>query len=157
LRAELHVVLVKPQIPQNTGSISRLCAATATHLHLVGELGFSLADRYLKRAGLDYWPHVLLHRHATLDDCLAGAAPEQVAFYSSHGKAVYTAFRPPTDAWFVFGREADGLPADLLAKETDRTYSIPILPVVRSLNLANAVSIVLYDALSQRGFAMGPP
>ncbi|MEZ4268877.1 MAG: tRNA (cytidine(34)-2'-O)-methyltransferase [Myxococcota bacterium] len=155
MRAELHVVLVNPQIPQNTGSISRLCAATATHLHLVGELGFSLADRYLKRAGLDYWPHVLLHRHATLDECLAPAGLDQVAFYSSHGKAVYTAFRPTGDAWFVFGREADGLPPDLLAKETERTYSIPILPVVRSLNLANAVSIVLYDALSTRGFAMG--
>jgi tRNA (cytidine/uridine-2'-O-)-methyltransferase len=153
----LHVVLVNPQIPQNTGSISRLCAATATHLHLVGELGFSLADRYLKRAGLDYWPHVLLHRHATLDECLAGAAPEAVALYSSHSTKRYTAFRPPADAWFVFGREADGLPPELLAREHDRTYAIPILPVVRSLNLANAVSIVLYDALSQRDFAMGGP
>ncbi|MCB9728121.1 MAG: tRNA (cytidine(34)-2'-O)-methyltransferase [Deltaproteobacteria bacterium] len=151
----MHVVLVTPQIPQNTGSISRLCAATGTHLHLVGELGFSLADRYLKRAGLDYWPHVLLHRHETLDECLASADPASVAFYSSHATSLYTDFAPPADPWMVFGREADGLPKELLARESARTYSIPILPVVRSLNLANAVSIVLYEALRQRGFPLG--
>ncbi len=149
----LHVVLVTPQIPQNTGNISRLCAGTGTHLHLVGELGFSLSDRYLKRAGLDYWPHVSLHLHDTLDEALAGVPVGAIACYSSRAEALYTEFSPVDgEAWLVFGREADGLPAEVLAEHAGRTYKIPILPVVRSLNLSNAVAIVVYDALRQVGF-----
>ena len=149
----LHVVLLSPQIPQNTGNISRLCAATGTHLHLVGTLGFSLSDKYLKRAGLDYWPHVKLHLHDTLDEALSEAPSGGVAYYSSHGTQRYDQFTPPGgEAWLVFGREADGLPADVLADHAGDTYKIPIRPVVRSLNLANAVAIVLYDALRQVGF-----
>ncbi len=149
----MHIVLVTPQIPQNTGSISRLCAATSTHLHLVGKLGFSLEDKYLRRAGLDYWPHVKLHLHDTLDDVLAEAGPDSVAFYSSHGVRPYTDFTPSGDPWLVFGREADGLPKDVLATHAAQTYTIPILPAVRSLNLANACSIVLYEHLRRRRFA----
>ena len=148
----MHVVLVNPQIPGNTGAISRLCAGTGTDLHLVGELGFSLDDRYLKRAGLDYWPHVMLHRHDDLEQALGGVPPESVAFYSSHAARPYTDFAAPADAWFVFGREADGLPKALLTREAERAYRIPILPAVRSLNLACAAGIVLYDALRCHGF-----
>lgn len=148
----MHIVLVTPQIPQNTGSIARLCAGTDTELHLVGELGFSLEDRYLKRAGLDYWPHVRLHLHNTLEDVIGGQPHDQVAFYSTHAKRPYTAFEAPADGWFVFGREADGLPADLLASEADRTYRIPITSRVRSLNLSQACGVVLYEALRQHGF-----
>ncbi len=148
----MNIVLVTPQIPQNTGSISRLCAATDTVLHLVGELGFSLEDRYLKRAGLDYWPHVQLRRHETLEDALAGADPGQVAFYSSHATKLYTEFPAGPDAWFVFGREADGLPPEVLDANRERSYLIPITGNVRSLNLSNAVSIVLYEALRVNGF-----
>ncbi len=150
----MHIVLVTPQIPQNTGNISRLCAGTGTHLHLVGELGFSLSDKYVRRAGLDYWPHVKLHRHDTLEEALTGVDPDNVAFFSSHATAHYTEFSPPGDPWLVFGREADGLPDDLLEAEEARTYLIPILPLVRSLNLANACSVVLYDQLRQRDFEM---
>jgi len=150
----VHVVLVTPQIPQNTGSVSRLCAGTGTHLHLVGELGFSLENKYLRRAGLDYWPHVKLHRHDSLADALSDADPDDVAFFSSHATRPYTDFTPPGDPWLVFGREADGLPDELLAAEVDRTYLIPILPTVRSLNLANAASVVLYDLLRRRDFEM---
>jgi tRNA (cytidine/uridine-2'-O-)-methyltransferase len=150
----VHIVLVTPQIPQNTGSVSRLCAGTGTHLHLVGELGFSLEDKYLRRAGLDYWPHVKLHRHDTLDDALDGVDHHDVAFFSSHATRPYTEFTPPGEPWLVFGREADGLPDALLAAETARTYLIPILPTVRSLNLANACSVVLYDHLRRRDFEM---
>lgn len=148
----MNVVLVTPQIPQNTGNISRLCAGTGATLHLVGELGFSLEDRYLKRAGLDYWPHVKLQRHETLEACLAAAPPEQVAFYSSGAALRFDAFAPGPAAWFVFGREADGLPADVLAREDARTYRIPITGHVRSLNLANSVAVVLYDAYRRHGF-----
>jgi tRNA (cytidine/uridine-2'-O-)-methyltransferase len=150
----VHVVLLTPQIPGNTGNISRLCAGTGAHLHLVGELGFSLDDRYLKRAGLDYWPHVRLHRHATLHEALATAPPEDVAFYSVHAGALYTDFRPPGPPWFVFGREADGLPADLRASERGRLYRIPVNNHIRSLNLSNAVAVVVYEALRQRGFPL---
>ncbi|MGM0577711.1 MAG: tRNA (cytidine(34)-2'-O)-methyltransferase [Myxococcota bacterium] len=148
----LHVVLVTPQIPQNTGNISRLTAGTGATLHLVGELGFSLEDRYLKRAGLDYWPHVRLERHATLEECLADAPPEAVAFYSTHAERLYTEFDPPEEAWFVFGREADGLPDEVLEAERARSYRIPVAPYVRSLNLSNAVAVVLYEAFRRRGF-----
>ena len=147
-----HVVLVTPQIPQNTGNIARLCAATSSTLHLVGELGFSLEDRYLKRAGLDFWPHVKLQVHDTLAQALGPARPDEVAFYSSHATQLYTEFEPDTDAWFVFGREADGLPRDVLEREASRTYWIPITSKVRSLNLANSVAVVLYDALRRQGF-----
>lgn len=151
----MHIVLVTPQIPQNTGNISRLAAGMNADLHLVGDLGFSLEDRYLKRAGLDYWPHVRLHVHPNLDEVLAPLEPGQVAFYSSHARQIYTAFEPTEDPWFVFGRESDGLPDALLAAETERTYRIPITDNVRSLNLANAAAIVLYDAARRTGFDFG--
>lgn len=150
----MHIVLVRPQIPQNTGSISRLAAGTGTHLHLVGELGFSLDDKYLRRAGLDYWPHVKLHLHDTLVDALSGVDPRDVAFFSSHATSPYTEFSPSGEPWLVFGCETSGLPQDLLSAEADRTFLIPILPTVRSLNLANACSVVLYDQLRQRAFDM---
>lgn len=149
-----HIVLVRPQIPQNTGNISRLCAGTGTHLHLVGELGFSLDEKQVRRAGLDYWPHVKLHLHDTLEEALADADPQDVAFFSTHATTPYTAFQPSGDAWMVFGRETEGLPKDLLAAESERAYTIPILPVVRSLNLANACSVALYEVLRQRSFTL---
>lgn len=148
----MHIVLVRPQIPQNTGNISRLCAGSDTHLHLVGELGFSLDDRYLKRAGLDYWPHVKLHLHDSLPELLQPLESEQVAFYSTHASRPYTERAPVADPWFVFGRETDGLPDALLQEEEARTFRIPITDHVRSLNLANACAVVLYHALSQRDF-----
>lgn len=150
----LHVVLVEPEIPPNTGSIARLCAATATPLHLVRPLGFSLDDRYLKRAGLDYWPYVDLTVHddwAQFSSC-AGGAP--AIFLSARAEASY--LQAPLGArdalYLVFGGETRGLPQELLRRHADRTYGIPQLTQhVRSLNLANAVSIVLYEALRQRG------
>lgn len=148
----MHVVLVAPQIPQNTGNISRLCAGTDTHLHLVKPLGFSLEDRYLKRAGLDYWPHVKLHIHESLSEALAGACPEDVAFMSTHATKHYTEFKPPGDAWIVFGRETAGLSSDVKEQEQSRLYKIPINTNVRSLNLANSVAVVMYEVLRQRDF-----
>ena len=155
MKHSTHIVLVRPQIPQNTGNISRLCAGTGTHLHLVGELGFSLDEKQVRRAGLDYWPHVLLHQHETLEEALADAAPDNVAFFSTHATRPYTDFKPQGDAWMVFGRETEGLPKSLLAAESERAYTIPILPVVRSLNLANSCSVALYEVLRQRAFELG--
>ena len=152
----MHIVLDRPQIPPNTGNISRLCAGTGTHLHLVGELGFSLDEKQVRRAGLDYWPHVSLHRHDTLEEALAGVPPEDVAFFSTHATRPYSDFSPKGTPWMVFGRETEGLGKALLDREQDRAYLIPILPTVRSLNLANACSIVLYDQLRRRNFEMAP-
>jgi len=151
----MNVVLFQPQIPQNTGNIARLCAGTDTALHLVGELGFSLEDKYLKRAGLDYWPHVRLHLHETLDDALAPAAPDDVALFSAHGTRPYNTFRPQGAPFVIFGRETSGLPAPLHERYQDRMYTIPHTGKIRSLNLANAVAIVVYELLRQRDFTFG--
>lgn len=151
----MHIVLVTPQIPQNTGNISRLCAGTNVDLHLIKPLGFSLEDRYLKRAGLDYWPHVKLHIHESLEEALDSVDLDQVAFYSTHARRPYTEFEPSGDPWFVFGCETSGLPDELLAAQADRTYTIPITDHVRSLNLANACAVVLYDTAARRDFDFG--
>jgi tRNA (cytidine/uridine-2'-O-)-methyltransferase len=150
----VNVVLVEPEIPPNTGSVSRLCAGTGADLHLVGRLGFSLADRYLKRAGLDYWPAVKLHLWSSLGELREAVGCEaRFFFYSSHGRHLYTEARHAPGDYLVFGKESVGLPRELLAAEWDRTFVIPHAPTIRSLNLANAVSIVLYEALRQTGFA----
>jgi tRNA (cytidine/uridine-2'-O-)-methyltransferase len=152
--AGLHVVLVHPEIPPNTGSIARLCAATGVALHLVRPLGFSLEDRYLKRAGLDYWPHVDLHVHDSWDEALASVVPRTLVCFSARARLSYVdaplASAPPT--LLVFGSETGGLPPAILAAHREQTFRIPILtPHVRSLNLSNAVSVVVYESLRQRG------
>lgn len=148
----LHVVLVEPEIPQNTGSIARSCAATATRLHLIQPLGFSLDDRYLKRAGLDYWPYVDLAVHDTWEALPPATPPGRRLFFSARSQISYfeADFRPGDQ--LVFGRETRGLPSEILEGQQENTFVIPIVrPEVRSLNLSNAVSIVLYEALRQLG------
>lgn len=150
----LHIVLVEPEIPPNTGSIARLCAATATPLHLIRPLGFSLDDRYLKRAGLDYWPFVDVSVHDNWPRFAENVPIESACYFSARASASYlqAPLAEADDIFLVFGGETRGLPQSLLRDNTQRTYTIPQLtPHVRSLNLANAVSIVLYEALRQRG------
>ncbi len=147
----MRVVLVEPEIPQNTGSVARLCAATTTPLDLVGKLGFSLEDRYLKRAGLDYWPFVELHVHPTWQQFRETRPPGRLLAFSSHGTTSYTRIAFRDDDLLVFGGETRGLP-DGLRAELEPLWSIPMPGTgVRSLNLANAVSIVLYEGLRQLG------
>lgn len=148
----MHVVLVNPLIPQNTGSISRLCAGTDTDLHLVGRLGFSLDDKLLKRAGLDYWPNVRLHIHPDFDHLLGQFTPGSLALFTSHATKPYSEIPASGDVWLVFGAETTGLPPELRQRFADELYKIPITPHIRSLNLSNAVSIVLYDVLRRHGF-----
>ena len=146
----LHIVLVRPEIPQNTGSIARLAAATKTRLHLVGPLGFSLADRYLKRAGLDYWPLVDLRTYPEWEKF--GAANQKIAakFFSARAEPSYLTANYARGDYLVFGSETKGLGTEFIAERTDCTFRIPIFETrVRSLNLANAVSIVVYEALRQ--------
>lgn len=151
LAAPPRVVLVDPEIPQNTGNIARLAAALQFPLHLVGKLGFSIDEKAVRRAGLDYWPLVQLERHldwAHFRHAHPGARPR---LFSATGKKSYfdAAFGP--DDALVFGCESVGLPDELLAEHPDEVYGIPTIGEVRSLNLANAVSIVVYEAYRQRG------
>lgn len=150
----LHVVLVQPEIPPNTGSIARLCAATTVPLHLVRPLGFSLDDRYLKRAGLDYWPFVDLHVHDSWDAFVATEQPPALACFSARAPRTYldAPFGAGPSLYLVFGGETRGLDPAIRDAHAAALYRIPMLSDhVRSLNLSNAVSIVVYEALRQRG------
>jgi tRNA (cytidine/uridine-2'-O-)-methyltransferase len=149
---DFHVVLVAPEIPQNSGTTARLCAATNTRLHLVGPLGFSLEDRYLRRAGLDYWPHVDLEVHADWTAFTAAHRGAPLRLYSVKAQQSFTSIRHRRGEFLVFGGETQGLPDALLAANAERTYKIPMPGTkVRSLNLANAAAIALYEALRQLG------
>jgi tRNA (cytidine/uridine-2'-O-)-methyltransferase len=151
---ELHVVLVEPEIPPNTGSIARLSAATRARLHLVRPLGFSLDDRYLKRAGLDYWPWVDLRVHDDWRSFLRAEKPPRLLCFSARAETSYldAPLADPGGLYLVFGCETKGLPDRILAEHASATYRIPVLGTqVRSLNLANAVAIVVYEALRRRG------
>jgi tRNA (cytidine/uridine-2'-O-)-methyltransferase len=151
----LNVVLVEPEIPPNTGNVARLCAATAVTLHLVGPLGFRLDDRELKRAGMDYWEHVAWKYWGSFDELCAQAAPEaKVYFVETSASRPYTEARFKWGDYLVFGRETAGLPKTLLAENEDSTIGIPMFnPQARSINLATAVAIVLYEAMRQvKGF-----
>ncbi len=142
----LNIVLVEPEIPPNTGNIARLCAATNSILHLVHPLGFRLDDKHLKRAGLDYWPHVLIKEHKSLKAFLEFAKGETLFLYSTKGKHIYTKATPKNNAFLIFGRETYGLPRDFLKKYFEKSFYIPMWGKVRSLNLSSAVAIVIYDA-----------
>lgn len=148
----MHIVLVEPEIPQNTGNIARTCAATGCSLHLVGKLGFSIADKWVKRAGLDYWHLVDVWQHSSLEE-LWTAYPNSSFWYVStkatrhHSQASFG----PHD-FLVFGKETRGLPESLLQAHEDHTIRIPMRNEARSLNLANSVAIVVYEALRQQGY-----
>jgi tRNA (cytidine/uridine-2'-O-)-methyltransferase len=148
-----QVVLIHPQIPPNTGNIARTCAATATQLHLVGPLGFEISDRYLKRAGLDYWPYVKLHYHESLETFKAihQQLGGRMLGYSTGGTLNYSQFSYQENDWLLFGAETTGLPPEVL-KACDATLYIPISePGVRSLNLSVSVAVGLFEARRQLG------
>ncbi len=148
----VHVVLVEPEIPQNTGNIARTCAATGAHLHLVEPLGFSISDRYLRRAGLDYWPLVHVHRYPSLDAFLERHDPARLLYITTKGRTVYTDAEYPPGCVLVFGRESEGLPHWLLERHPERTLRIPMVADARSLNLSNTVAVLVYEALRRQGF-----
>lgn len=141
-----------PEIPQNTGSIGRLCVATGSRLHLIDPLGFTIDDRHLRRAGLDYWPHVQWTRHASWPAFLGARPPGRILCFAARAPRSYTTVRYREDDLLVFGCESRGLPPAIRAAHADSTLGIPLASEhVRSLNLANAVAIVVYEALRQLG------
>ncbi len=145
-----NIVLVEPEIPPNTGSIARLCGATDTVLHLVRPLGFSTDDRYLKRAGLDYWQYVTITYWDSLDQFLVAQTETKLFFFSKKAAQPYTGASFNPGDFLIFGKETKGLPADILRLYHDRCYFLPMAnPHIRSLNLAMAAGIVLYEAIRQ--------
>ncbi len=147
----LNVALIEPKIPPNTGNIARLTAATDTSLHLIEPMGFSLDDRELRRAGLDYWDEVDLWVHPHWRAFREAMDRERCLYFSAHGKRSFweAPFQP--NSCLVFGNETDGMPARILEKYPDRSYHIPMTGAVRSLNLATAVAVVLFEAMRQTG------
>ena len=150
----MHLVLVEPEIPPNTGNVARLCAATRTTLHLIEPFGFKLDDAQLKRAGMDYWQHVEWHRWANwtaFTDKLPSGA--RLWFIESGGAKLYTEAKFAADDYLVFGRETAGLPRQLLEQNQERWLRIPMFnDKSRSLNLSNCAALVLFEALRQQGF-----
>ena len=146
----MHIVLVEPEIPQNTGNIARLCAATRTPLHIVGITGFRLDDRSVRRAGLDYWPEVSLQRHQDLTELRETLHNARFLYFSTKAERPYFDWNFSENDCLIFGPETRGLSEELLRENWERCLTIPMLnPKVRSLNLANSVAIVLYEALLQ--------
>jgi tRNA (cytidine/uridine-2'-O-)-methyltransferase len=151
--APLHVALIEPEIPPNTGNVARLCAATGCALHLVEPLGFRIDDRELKRAGLDYWEKLDVAVHPSLDAFLEATAAMQRWFFSTRATRNYTEATFALGDVLVFGKETKGLPADLILRESERALRIPMREnSVRSVNLSTAVGIATYGALAQLGF-----
>lgn len=151
-----NIVLVEPEIPNNTGNIGRLSLASGSELHLVKPFGFELSDTRLKRAGLDYWKHVSVKIYESLDEFFAINKDKEMVFLSSAAKQSYASIEYKDDLFFIFGKESVGLPKDLVANNLDKLFKIPIhSPHIRSLNLANAVSIVVFEGLRSLGVSNG--
>ena len=148
----MHVVMVEPEITGNTGNVSRLCAANHITLHLVKPLGFSLEDKYLKRAGLDYWDLLDLHVHENFEEVQQQYPNSRYFYLTTKSDKSYTDIVFREDDMLVFGKETKGLPEDLLKRNADYCFRIPMIDKARSLNLSNAVAIVSYEALRQLGF-----
>lgn len=149
----VHVVLVHPQIPPNTGNVARTCAATQTPLHLVGPLGFEISDRYLKRAGLDYWPYVNLHYHESWAafEAFQQAQGGRTIGFTVRGEHHYSQFQYQDQDWLLFGSETQGLPPQVLADCTTTVYLPMSQPNVRSLNLSVSAAVGLFEARRQLG------
>ncbi len=149
--SQLNIVLVEPQIPQNTGNIARTCAVTGARLHLVGPMGFVIEDKKLKRAGLDYWHLLDITRYDGIEDFFA-RNQGNFYYFTTKGRNVYSDVRYPDGAYLVFGREDAGLPEELLYANPDSCVRLPMISSARSLNLSNTVAIATYECLRQWGY-----
>lgn len=150
----MHIVLVEPEIPPNTGNIARTCAATGTVLHLVKPLGFAIDDKSLKRAGLDYWQHVQVEVHESLDDFMKTYEGKSMYLATTKGGCIYSDVEFKDEDMILFGKETAGLPKDFIVAHEDKAIRIPMSEDtrLRSLNLSNCANIILFEALRQQGF-----
>lgn len=150
--AKLNVVLFEPEIPENTGNIGRTCVATGTRLHLIEPLGFETSEKAVRRAGLDYWKDLDVTRYVNFQDFLVKNPGARIYMATTKGKHVYTEVAYEADCYLMFGKESAGIPEEILVQYPEGCVRIPMIGETRSLNLANSVAIVLYEALRQNGF-----
>ena len=148
----MNIVLYEPEIPANTGNIGRTCVVTGTRLHLIEPLGFSLAEKDLKRAGLDYWKDLDVTVYSDYQDCLNRNPGAKVYYASTKARHIYTEVAYEPDDYLMFGKESAGIPEEILVQHPNETVRIPMNPNLRSLNLSNSVAILLYEALRQQNF-----
>ena len=149
---KINIVLYSPEIPQNTGNISRTAAVTGATLHIIRPIGFEISDRTLKRAGLDYWDKLTLFYYDSYEDFLSKNEGAELYFFSARAKKNYAEIEYPDNAFFVFGKESVGLPEELIRENADRCVRIPMLEGVRCLNLSNSVAVAVYEFFRQGGF-----
>ena len=149
---DLNVVLVHPEIPQNTGNVSRTCAVTGASLHIVRPTGFEISDRTLKRAGLDYWDKLDVHYYDSFEELCESKGDAPTFFFSSHAEKMMQEVTFPKGAYLVFGRESSGLEPEILEPNLECAVRIPMRGEVRCLNLSNAVAVAVYEALRQNGY-----
>ncbi len=150
--AKINIVLYCPEIPQNTGNISRTAAVTGAALHIIRPTGFEITDRTLKRAGLDYWDKLEIKYYDSYEDFLSQNEGAVMYYFTSHTEKSYTDVSYPEGVYLIFGRETSGLPSEIIEANRERTVRIPMRKTLRCLNLSNAVAIAVYEALRQRGF-----
>ena len=149
----MHIILHQPEIPGNTGNIGRTCVATGTSLHLIEPLGFRLDEKSIRRAGMDYWEHLDVTRYINYAEFREKHPDAKVWMATTKAKQAYTEVAYGPDDFIMFGKESAGIPEEILVEHEEECIRIPMLSAIRSLNLSNAVSIVLYEALRQNGFA----
>lgn len=150
--AKLNIVLYEPEIPANTGNIGRTCVATGTKLHLIEPLGFSLSEKALKRAGMDYWSQLEVERYVNYEDFLQRNPGAKIYMATTKAKKIYSEASYEPDCYIMFGKESAGIPEEILVEHPEECVRIPMIGETRSLNLSNSVAIVLYEALSQNQF-----
>lgn len=148
----MNIVLHEPEIHANTGNIGRTCAVTGTSLHLIKPLGFSLEDKYLKRAGMDYWPKIDLHIYENWEDFLAKNPGAKIYMATTKARKTYVEVTYEPDCFIMFGKESAGIPEEILLQYEETSIRIPMGEDYRSLNLSNSAAIILYEALRQQGF-----
>ncbi len=148
-----HIILYEPEIPSNTGNIGRTCVATGTHLHLIEPLGFSLSEKALKRAGMDYWSDLDVQTYVNWADFLERNPHARIYYATTKGRQIYSEVTYEPGSYLMFGKESGGIPEEILVEHPESCVRIPMMGETRSLNLANSAAIVLYEALRQNGFA----
>ena len=149
IKMEINIVMVEPEIPQNTGNVARTCAATGARLHLVGPMGFTIDDKKLKRAGLDYWQYLDITYYKSLDEFFQKNPQADCFFYTTKALHTHSDINYPDKCYLLFGKETKGLPEELLLKNPDKCVRIPMQGETRSLNLSNSVAIAVYECLRQ--------
>lgn len=150
--SKLNVVLLEPEIPQNTGNISRTCAATGISLHMIEPFGFEITDAKLKRAGLDYWKYLDVHYYKNIDEFYEKNSGGSFYYFSTKAPKRFTEIKYPENSYLIFGKESAGIPEEILKQNLERCVRIPMLENIRSLNLSNSVAVAVYEALRQNDF-----